>query len=125
MVNLSNSSHNTTKLRNQTTVHPSYAPKCTHAYALHPAGARKILQHLNYPPFAYSRALDQALAWLIRSGRINSYSVVPSLVIQRKKSKSDVDGGAYGVGSNWKEGLVDGVLDALEDKDDLAQPLYL
>ncbi|KAK7694147.1 hypothetical protein QCA50_001327 [Cerrena zonata] len=106
------------EVKNETALHPSYAPKCTHAYALHPAGARKILQHLNYPPFAYSRALDQALAWLIMSGRITSYSVVPSLVVQRKKLKSDVDAGQNGVGSNWKEHLFDGVMNTLEETSD-------
>ena len=31
------------------------------------SGARKVLQHLRYPPFAYSRALNQVYAWLIPS----------------------------------------------------------
>ncbi|KAI9454726.1 hypothetical protein HD554DRAFT_2149932, partial [Boletus coccyginus] len=57
-----------------TNLHPSHYPKCTHAYALLLSGARRLLQHLRYPPFAYSRALDQAYAWLIRSGRVRSYS---------------------------------------------------
>ena len=45
-----------------TNLHPSHYPKCTHAYALSHSGARRLLQHLRYPPFAYSRALDQAYA---------------------------------------------------------------
>ena len=77
------------------------------------------MKHLNYPPFAYSRALDQALSWLIRTKRIVGYSVVPSLVVQRKKLKSDVDSGDSGVGSSWKEGLSNGVLDGLEKTDPL------
>ncbi|KAF9221282.1 hypothetical protein BS17DRAFT_657135, partial [Gyrodon lividus] len=87
-------------------VHPSFAPKCTHAYALSLSGARRLLQHLRYPPFAYSRALDQAYAWLIQSGRLRSYSVVPSVVMQRKTVSSDI---LPGMGSEWRESLQDGV----------------
>ncbi|KIJ58507.1 hypothetical protein HYDPIDRAFT_163280 [Hydnomerulius pinastri MD-312] len=89
-----------------TNLHPSFAPKCTHAYALSLSGARRLLQHLRYPPFAYSRALDQAYAWLIRSGRLRSYSVVPSVVVQRKTVSSDI---LPGMGSEWREGLQNGV----------------
>ncbi|KAG1741827.1 uncharacterized protein EDB91DRAFT_1129564 [Suillus paluster] len=91
-----------------TRIHPSYSPRCTHAYALSFSGARRLLQHLRYPPFAYSRALDQALSWLIESGRLRAFSVVPSVVIQRKVLSSDIFPGS-GVGSAWREHLVDGV----------------
>lgn len=93
-----------------TTIRPSRAPKCTHAYALTTAGARKLLRYLQYPAFAYSRALDQALSWLILDGRIKSFTIVPSVVAQRKVSTSDVDGGASGFGSSWRDRLEDGVL---------------
>ncbi|KAG2135090.1 hypothetical protein DEU56DRAFT_807731 [Suillus clintonianus] len=89
-------------------IHPSYSPRCTHAYALSLSGARRLLQHLRYPPFAYSRALDQAFSWLIESGRLRAFSVVPSVVIQRKVLSSDIFPGS-GVGSAWRERLVDGV----------------
>ncbi|KAJ7232443.1 hypothetical protein B0H12DRAFT_1145362 [Mycena haematopus] len=89
------------------TLHPSHAPLCTHAYALSTAGAKRLLQDLTYPPFAYSRAIDHALAWLVRSGRLNSFSVVPSVVVQRKIGKSDV---MVGEGSGWRGHLVHGVL---------------
>ncbi|KIK96000.1 hypothetical protein PAXRUDRAFT_32688 [Paxillus rubicundulus Ve08.2h10] len=89
-----------------TKLHPSFAPKCTHAYALSLPGARRLLQHLRYPPFAYSRALDQAYAWLIQTGRLRSYSVVPSVVVQRKTASSDI---LPGMGSEWRENLQDGV----------------
>jgi hypothetical protein len=49
-------------------LHPSHAPKCTHAYILSRTGARRLWMHLRYEPFAYSRALDQAIAWLVASG---------------------------------------------------------
>ena len=65
--------------------------------------------HLTFPSFAYSRALDQAYAWLILTGRIKSYSVVPSIIVQRKIASSDVDAGERGMGSEWKERLVNGV----------------
>ncbi|KAH6905806.1 hypothetical protein BKA70DRAFT_459416 [Coprinopsis sp. MPI-PUGE-AT-0042] len=90
-------------------LHPSRAPKCTHAYALSREGARRILLHFQYPPFAYSRGIDQAFAWLIESGRIKSFSVVPSIVVQRKISSSDIEAGT---GSTWKDTLVHGVFDA-------------
>ncbi|KAI0932789.1 hypothetical protein AcV5_010478 [Taiwanofungus camphoratus] len=94
----------------RTTLHPSYAPKCTHAYALSRTGARRLLLHLRHPPFAYSRALDQALAWLVLSGRIKAFSVVPSVIVQRKVAESDIDAGRSGMGSMWREHLANGVL---------------
>jgi GR25 family glycosyltransferase involved in LPS biosynthesis len=89
-------------------IHPSHSPRCTHAYALSLSGARRLLQHLRYPPFAYSRALDQAFSWLIESGRLRAFSVVPSVVVQRKVLSSDVSPES-GVGSAWREHLLDGV----------------
>ncbi|PCH33188.1 hypothetical protein WOLCODRAFT_93084 [Wolfiporia cocos MD-104 SS10] len=106
----SSTSFSTSRRGIQTTLHPSFTPKCTHAYAITRGGARRLLQHLNYAPFAYSRAFDQALSWLVLSGRIKAFSVVPSVVIQRKVFESDIDSGASGTGSAWKEHLLDGVL---------------
>ena len=71
-------------------------------------GARRLLLHLQYTPFAYSRAIDQAIAWLIESGRLKGYSIVPSLVAQRKIVESDV---MPGKGSKWKDHLMNGVLE--------------
>jgi GR25 family glycosyltransferase involved in LPS biosynthesis len=82
-------------------------PKCTHAYALSRNGARRLLLHLRYPPFAYSRAIDQAISWLVESGRLKGFSIVPSLVIQRKVTESDVMPGK-GMGSQWKDSLTNG-----------------
>ncbi|KAF8345436.1 hypothetical protein F5887DRAFT_1061804 [Amanita rubescens] len=89
-------------------LYPSRSPKCTHAYALTRMGARRLLLHLQYTPFAYSRAIDQAIAWLIESGRLKGYSVVPSIVAQRKIVQSDV---MPGKGSKWKDHLTNGILD--------------
>ncbi|KAJ7691303.1 hypothetical protein B0H17DRAFT_935258 [Mycena rosella] len=91
-----------------THLYPSRAPLCTHAYALSAAGARRLLLHLTYPRFAYSRAIDHALAWLVQSGRLKSFSIVPSIVVQRKIGTSDV---MQGKGSKWRDHLVHGVLD--------------
>ncbi|KAK7052379.1 hypothetical protein R3P38DRAFT_2603710 [Favolaschia claudopus] len=91
------------------TLHPSHAPLCTHAYALSPSGAQRLLHDLTYPPFAYSRAIDHALAWLVQSKRLNAFSVVPSVVVQRKVGGSDV---MKGKGSKWRERLTEGVLEA-------------
>jgi len=88
-------------------LYPSNQPKCTHAYVVSKRGARRLLLYLQYPPFAYSRAIDQAIAWLIEIGKIKSYTVVPSLVIQTKMDKSDI---SPGTGGGWPERLVDGVL---------------
>lgn len=88
-----------------TRLHSSYKPKCTHAYALSPSGARRLLAHLTHPPFAYSRAIDQALSWLVESGRLTAFSVVPSIVVQRKIISSDV----VDQPSAWQDVLDDGV----------------
>ncbi|KAM5534390.1 hypothetical protein V8D89_011983, partial [Ganoderma adspersum] len=98
-------------LLSEITLHPSFAPKCTHAYALSHRGAHRLLQHLLHPPFSYSRALDQAFSWLVESNRLKAFSLVPSIVIQRKMDKSDIDGGETGLGSIWKDCLKHGTLD--------------
>lgn len=85
-------------------------PQCTHAYAVSHRGARRILAHLLHPSFAFSRAVDQALAWLVLSHRLRSYSVMPPIIIQAKLTGSDIDKGADGRGSAWRETLEDGVL---------------
>ncbi|KIM39001.1 hypothetical protein M413DRAFT_234035 [Hebeloma cylindrosporum] len=89
-------------------LHVSQKPKCTHAYALSRIGARRLLLHLRYPPFAFSRAIDQAFAWLVESNRVKSYSIVPSLVVQRKVAESDI---ADSLGGKWKDKLVAGVFE--------------
>ncbi|KAF8143296.1 hypothetical protein K438DRAFT_1876361, partial [Mycena galopus ATCC 62051] len=94
-----------------TLLHPSHGPLCTHAYALSPTGAKRLPLHLMHPPFAYSRAIDHALACLVRSAWLNSFSVVPSVVVQRKVGKSDVMPiPGKGRGSGWRDRLVYGVL---------------
>ncbi|KAE9398637.1 hypothetical protein BT96DRAFT_976330 [Gymnopus androsaceus JB14] len=91
-------------LPSQNTLHPSYSPRCTHAYALSPSGATKLLEHLEYPPFAYSRAIDQAYAWLVMSGRVRAYSVVGSLVVQLRSGR----GGDIWIPARAREGSTRG-----------------
>ncbi|KIM41785.1 hypothetical protein M413DRAFT_445011 [Hebeloma cylindrosporum] len=89
-------------------LHASSAPQCTHAYALSRTGARRLLLHLRYPPFAFSRAIDQAISWLIYTNRIKSYSAVPALIVQRRISNSDI---TEGIGFWQKDKLVSSVFD--------------
>ena len=62
--------------------------------------------YLRHPPFAYSRPIDRAFAWLVESGRLKSYSIVPSVVVQRKIDASNIPSGR---GVTWKENLMRGV----------------
>lgn len=93
---------------NESQLHPSKKPKCTHAYAVSPIGARRLLLYLTHPPFAYSRAIDQAYAWLIKTERIKSFSLVPSVAVQTKNDLSDISQEKLSV---WKETLIDGVFE--------------
>ncbi|KAF8508491.1 hypothetical protein JB92DRAFT_2952874, partial [Gautieria morchelliformis] len=54
-------------------LHPSFAPKCT-----------QRLTRMVSTRFAYSRAIDEAISWVISTGRIRSYRVVPAIV-QRQR----------------------------------------
>ncbi|KAH8825513.1 hypothetical protein DL96DRAFT_116366 [Flagelloscypha sp. PMI_526] len=97
----------------KTSLHPSHSPKCTHAYIISHLGARRLALHLTHPPFAYSRALDQAIAWLIESGRLRAFSVVPSVAIQRKvQGGSDIAEDSLAV---WSDELVSSVLGGLSN----------
>jgi hypothetical protein len=84
----------------------SSGPQCTHAYAVSAPGTRKLLAHLEYPPFTYSRAIDQAYAWLIANRWITAFSFVPQLAIQRKMDRSDISVWE----PYWEEGLYHPVL---------------
>jgi hypothetical protein len=75
------------------------------------SGARRILVHLRYPLFAYSRSVDLAIRWLVQSNRVKSFSIFPSIVVQRKNTNSDI---MPGKGTDWVEHLVDGVLHGLD-----------
>lgn len=85
-------------------LHPSYRPKCTHGYVLSPFGARRLLSYLTFPPFAFSRALDQAIAHLVWSGRLRAYSVVPAIVAQRRCAEGQPSVECVGNSDIWQEG---------------------
>jgi hypothetical protein len=95
-----------------TYIHPSRTPACNHGYALTRSGARKLLVHLRYPPFAYSRAVDLAISWLVQSDRVKSFSVYPSIIVQRKTTNSDI---MPGKGSDWVDKLFSGVYASLDN----------
>ncbi|KAK7464308.1 hypothetical protein VKT23_006476 [Stygiomarasmius scandens] len=94
-------------------LHPSFQPRCLHAYALSPAGAVRLLKHLRHPPYAYGRSIDLASEWLVWEKRMKSFTVVPPVVIQRKVTKTDITlvGGAH-----WPETLEHGVLGTTGDE---------
>ncbi|KAF8584949.1 hypothetical protein K439DRAFT_1633071 [Ramaria rubella] len=106
---------------------PSFAPKCTHAYAISSLGAARLVQMLSIEGFAHSRALDQAISWLISSGRLRSYSVVPAIIVQSKRTPSDIwlsrteflqrsaqESPSEEFGSKWRDVLVDSTLERLQ-----------
>ncbi|KAF9266584.1 hypothetical protein L218DRAFT_857825 [Marasmius fiardii PR-910] len=110
-------------------LHPSHSPQCTHAYALSPRGAKKLFDRLTYPPFAYSRAIDQAFSWLVKSGRINAFSVVPAVVVQRAPQhsgwlswltspfrKSYKESDIWNTKSRWRDRLVNGVFGTSDEE---------
>ncbi|KAJ3973137.1 hypothetical protein EV361DRAFT_85097 [Lentinula raphanica] len=97
-------------------LHPSFQPRCLHAYALSPAGAVRVLKYLRHEPFAYGRSVDLAFAWLILEKRLKSFTTVPPLVIQRKITKTDIT--VFG-GSIWKEQLHEGVLGTTQSGDEV------
>ncbi|KAH8814701.1 hypothetical protein DL96DRAFT_1753143 [Flagelloscypha sp. PMI_526] len=65
-------------------LHPAHIPRCLHAYALSPAGAIKVLKHIRHVQFAYGRSNDEAYEWLIWQKRVEGFTTVPPLIIQRK-----------------------------------------
>ncbi|GAA5831581.1 hypothetical protein JCM3766R1_004941 [Sporobolomyces carnicolor] len=80
-------------------LHQSTGPMCLHAYALSLTGAKRIRSHLSSPWVAYQSAVDLALPTLIHYELINSFTVTPPLVVQRKDGKSDL---RKGKGSKWR-----------------------
>jgi hypothetical protein len=91
-------SNNVSTQPSHSQLHASTWPPCTHTYALSRMGARQLLLHLQYPPFAFSHVIDQVIAWLVKTNQIKSYSIVPSLIVQRKVSNSDI----MGHGRYWR-----------------------
>ncbi|KAG0694406.1 hypothetical protein DFH29DRAFT_960284, partial [Suillus ampliporus] len=53
---------------------------------------------------AYSRALDRAFGWLIESGSLRAFNVVPSSSSNGRSCRATYSD----VGSAWREHLADG-----------------
>lgn len=91
-------------------LHQSSAPLCLHAYALSSTGASRVLSLLNNPWTAYQTAVDTAVPSFISFSLLNSFSVDPPLVIQRKDGPSDIQSGT---GSKWRGLLMDSTVDRI------------
>jgi GR25 family glycosyltransferase involved in LPS biosynthesis len=71
----------------------SVSPYCTHAYAVSHAGALKLIKNLAKPSGA---PIDLELISLIGRGAINSYTIVPPVILQWRSfsNPSDISPGA-------------------------------
>lgn len=84
---------------------------CLHAYAVSALGAKSLLHHLFDPFTAYQAPIDTSIPTLISKSKINSFSVEPPLIIQRKDSPSDIRERA---GSRWKGLLRDSTVERIK-----------
>ncbi|GAA6050996.1 hypothetical protein JCM3770_005361 [Rhodotorula araucariae] len=91
-------------------LHRSSVPLCLHAYALSAAGAQRALSLLLNPWTAYQTAVDTAVPTFISFGLVNSFSVDPPLIIQRKDGPSDIQAG---IGSKWRGLLMDSTVERI------------
>ncbi|KAM0748259.1 hypothetical protein T439DRAFT_304637 [Meredithblackwellia eburnea MCA 4105] len=91
-------------------LHASVVPLCLHAYALTNDGARHLLSLLENPWTAYQTAVDTAVPSFISFGIFKSFSVEPTLVVQRKDGPSDIQ---EGVGSIWHGLLMDSTVERI------------
>ncbi|CAG8748438.1 9011_t:CDS:1, partial [Racocetra fulgida] len=67
----------------------SEKPYCTFAYAVSYAGALKLLEKLGNSTKSSHKPLDVELVNIIQSKEINSYTLVPPIIIKSEKSHSD------------------------------------
>ncbi|GAA6009239.1 hypothetical protein JCM11491_004241 [Sporobolomyces phaffii] len=91
-------------------LHHSTVPLCLHAYALSSAGAKRVLSLLLNPWTAYQTAVDTAVPSFIQFKLLNSFSVEPPLIIQRKDGPSDIQ---KGIGSKWRGLLMDSTVERI------------
>ncbi|GAA6032944.1 hypothetical protein JCM8097_000059 [Rhodosporidiobolus ruineniae] len=91
-------------------LHRSTVPLCLHAYALSSLGATNALSLLLNPWTAYQTAVDTAVPSFISFGLLNSFSVEPPLIIQRKDGPSDIQDG---IGSKWRGLLMDSTVERI------------
>ena len=92
---------------------------CLHGYALTARGAHRLLSHMLDPWSAFSTAIDLVIPSLLRiqSSRVkspprllDSFSVVPPLIVQRKDGPSDLQ---RGNGSKWRGLLRDSTVERI------------
>jgi hypothetical protein len=100
-------------------LHQSSVPLCLHAYALSNKGARTLLSLLNNPWTAYQTAVDTAVPSFVMFGLLNSFSVEPPLIIQRKDGPSDIQAG---IGSKWRGLLADSTVERIAKSE--GEPVY-
>ncbi|GAA5888998.1 hypothetical protein JCM6882_009712 [Rhodosporidiobolus microsporus] len=91
-------------------LHRSTVPLCLHAYALSSIGASRLLSLLLNPWTAYQTAVDTAVPSFISFKLLNSFSVEPPLIIQRKDGPSDIQAG---IGSKWRGLLMDSTVERI------------
>ncbi|GAA5968542.1 hypothetical protein JCM8115_004210 [Rhodotorula mucilaginosa] len=97
-------------------LHRSTGPMCLHGYALTARGAHRLLSHMLDPWSAFSTAVDLVIPSLlhiqsrVRSRLLESFSVVPPLIVQRKDGPSDLQ---RGNGSKWRGLLRDSTVERI------------
>ncbi|GAA6003047.1 glycosyltransferase family 25 protein [Rhodotorula paludigena] len=91
-------------------LHRSTVPLCLHAYALSAKGAQRALSLLLNPWTAYQTAVDTAVPSFISFKLLDSFSVDPPLIIQRKDGPSDIQ---QGIGSKWRGLLMDSTVERI------------
>ncbi|CAG8712025.1 9269_t:CDS:1 [Racocetra persica] len=67
----------------------SEKPNCTFAYAVSHAGAHKLIEKLDNSTKSSHKSLDVELVNIIQSREINSYTLVPPVIVKSGKSHSD------------------------------------
>lgn len=100
-------------------LHQSSVPLCLHAYALSAKGAEQLLSLLLNPWSAYQTAVDTAVPSFMVFGLLNSFSVEPPLIIQRKDGPSDIQ---EGIGSKWRGLLADSTVERIARSE--GEPVY-
>lgn len=100
-------------------LHRSTGPMCLHGYALTARGAHRLLSHMLDPWSAFSTAIDLVIPSLLHIQSqshhvppllLESFSVVPPLIVQRKDGPSDLQ---RGNGSKWRGLLRDSTVERI------------
>ncbi len=92
---------------------------CLHGYALSATGARKLFGALQNPWSAFASAVDLAVPTFIDAHELNSFSLQPPLIIQRKDGPSDLQ---KGQGSKWRGLLRDSTVERIAQAEGVDYP---